>query len=148
MAISSRVCFCSDRSGRRSFISIDLELYTCVSILYLFLPSAISLIIARFLQCIAASFFQTVIVAAVGDQPPKEKEGTNIATFGTFFTAHWGSVQFWRDHLKLLRDTGCLQNPCSHYYCCATGRSFSDSWGSKGRERSVLVRIGHTLLKK
>lgn len=85
MAISSRVCFCSDRSGRRSFISIDLELYTCVSILYLFLPSAISLIIARFLQCIAASFLRTVILAAMGDQPTKEKRRNEYRYLWYFF---------------------------------------------------------------
>jgi MFS family permease len=85
MVLSPWIGFCSDRVGRRSFISIGLGLYVCVSLLYLFPPSVTLLIVARFLQGVAAAFFRTVIMALVGDQSPKEKEGTNIATFDISF---------------------------------------------------------------
>lgn len=90
MVLSPWIGFCSDRMGRRSFITIGLGLYACVSILYLLPPSVPLLIIARFLQGVAAAFFRTVIMALVGDQSPKEKEGTNIATFDISFYSALG----------------------------------------------------------
>jgi MFS family permease len=53
--------------------------------MYLFPPSVPMLIGARFLQGVAAAFFRTVIMALIGDQSPKEKEGINIATFDISF---------------------------------------------------------------
>ena len=85
MVLSPWIGFCSDRIGRRSFLSIGLGLYVCVSILYLFPPTVTLLIGARFLQGVAAAFFRTVILALVGEQSPKEKEGATIATFDISF---------------------------------------------------------------
>ena len=85
MVLSPFVGFCSDRIGRRTFIAVGLGLYVCASFIYLFPPSVPLLIGGRFLQGVAAAFFRTVIMALVGDQSPKEKEGINIATFDISF---------------------------------------------------------------
>jgi MFS transporter, DHA1 family, multidrug resistance protein len=85
LVLSPWIGFCSDHVGRRSFIAIGLGLYVCVSLLYLCPPSVPLLIAARFLQGVAAAFFRTVIMALVGDQSPKEREGVNIATFDISF---------------------------------------------------------------
>ena len=90
MVLSPWIGFCSDRIGRRSFLSIGLGLYVCVSILYLFPPTITLLIGARFLQGVATAFFRTIILALVGDQSPKEKEGTSIATFDISFYSALG----------------------------------------------------------
>jgi MFS family permease len=90
MVLSPWIGFCSDRVGRRSFIAIGLGLYVCVALLYLCPPSVPLLIVARFLQGVAAAFFRTVIMALVGDQSPKEKEGTSIATFDISFYSALG----------------------------------------------------------
>lgn len=91
MVLSPWVGFCSDRMGRRTFIAVGLGLYVCASLIYLFPPSVPLLIGARFLQGVAAAFFRTVIMALVGDQSPKEKEGINIATFDISF---YGALGF------------------------------------------------------
>ena len=90
LILSPWIGFCSDRVGRRSFIAIGLGLYVCVALLYLCPPSVPLLIVARFLQGVAAAFFRTVIMALVGDQSPKEKEGTSIATFDISFYSALG----------------------------------------------------------
>jgi MFS family permease len=90
LTLSPWIGFCSDRVGRRSFIAIGLGLYVCVALLYLCPPSVPLLIVARFLQGVAAAFFRTVIMALVGDQSPKEKEGTSIATFDISFYSALG----------------------------------------------------------
>lgn len=90
LVLSPWIGFRSDRVGRRYFIAIGLGLYVCVSILYLFPPGVIVLITARFLQGVAAAFFRTVTMALVGDQSPKEKEGTNIASFDISFYSAMG----------------------------------------------------------
>jgi len=90
MVLSPWIGFCSDRVGRRSFIAIGLGLYVCVALLYLCPPSLTLLIVARFLQGVAAAFFRTVIMAVVGDQSPKESEGTSIATFDISFYSALG----------------------------------------------------------
>ncbi len=56
LILSPWIGFCSDRVGRRSFISIGLGLYVCVALLYLCPPSVTLLIVARFLQGVAAAF--------------------------------------------------------------------------------------------
>lgn len=90
LILSPWIGFCSDRVGRRSFIAIGLGLYVCVALLYLCPPSVPLLIVARFLQGVAAAFFRTVIMAVIGDQSPKEKEGTSIATFDISFYSALG----------------------------------------------------------
>jgi MFS family permease len=90
MVLSPFVGFCSDRIGRKTFIAVGLGLYVCASFIYLYPPSVPLLIGARFLQGVAAAFFRTVIMALVGDQSPKEKEGTNIATFDISFYSALG----------------------------------------------------------
>lgn len=90
MVLSPWIGFCSDRIGRRNFIAIGLGFYVGVSILYLFPPSITLLIVARFFQGVAAAFFRTISMALVGDQSPKEKEGTNMATFDISFYSALG----------------------------------------------------------
>jgi len=90
MILSPWIGFCSDRLGRRSFISIGLGFYAGVSLLYLCPPSVALLITARLFQGIGAAFFRTVIVALVGDQSPKEQEGTSIGTFDISFYSALG----------------------------------------------------------
>jgi MFS family permease len=56
LILSPWIGFCSDHVGRRSFIAIGLGLYVCVSLLYLYSPGVTLLIVARFLQGVAAAF--------------------------------------------------------------------------------------------
>jgi MFS family permease len=85
MILSPWIGLWSDGIGRRSFIFAGLGLNVCVALLYLCAPSVPLLIVTRFLQGVASAFFRTVVMALVGDQSPREKEGLTIGTFDISF---------------------------------------------------------------
>lgn len=90
MILSPWVGFWSDRTGRRKFMTAGLIFFLCASLLYLRPPDVLLLTVARIFQGIGAACFRIVALAAVGDQSPKQKEGSTIGTFDISFYSGLG----------------------------------------------------------
>ena len=90
MFLSPWVGLWSDRMGRRTFITAGLVFFLCASLLYLRPPDTLLLIAARVFQGVGAACFRIVAMAAVGDQSPKQKEGSTIGTFDISFYSGLG----------------------------------------------------------